>query len=77
MKLVCSVSYSFLHIGGEFGNVVPMHGQRQGDLISPYLYIMCADWLSTIILRNEDAGLLHGCTIARGAPIISHFFIYG
>lgn len=33
---------------------------------------MCVEGLSSIIRRNEDVGLLHGCTIARGAPKISH-----
>lgn len=47
-------------------------GVRQGDPISPYLYILCAEGLSSIIRRYEDVGLLHGCSIARGAPPISH-----
>lgn len=72
LKLVCSVSYSFLHNGVEFGNVIPKRGLRQGDPISPYLYIMCAEGLSAIIRCTENAGLLHGCTVARGAPTISH-----
>ncbi|KAL8093405.1 hypothetical protein AgCh_035325 [Apium graveolens] len=45
---------------------------RKGDPISPYLYILCAEGLSSMIRRNEEAGLLHGCKIARGAPAISH-----
>lgn len=72
MQLVCSVSYSFLHNGAEFGNVVLGRGLRQGDPISPYLYIMCAEGLSAIIWRNENGGLLYGCHVARGAPIISY-----
>lgn len=62
-----SVSYSFLHNGVEFGEVIPQCGVRQGDPISPYIYIMCAEGLSAIVRRNEEAGLLHGCTIARVA----------
>lgn len=72
MGLVCSVSYGFIHDGDVFGNVMPSRGLRQGDPISPYLYIMCVEGLSAIIRRNEEAGLLHGCTISRGAPEISH-----
>ena len=72
MKFITSVSYKFLHNGEEFGHVVPPWGLRQGDPISPYIYIMCAEGLSSIITRDEDVGLLHGCRIARGAPAISH-----
>ncbi|XP_074328042.1 uncharacterized protein LOC141665954 [Apium graveolens] len=72
MQFISSVAYSFLHNGDEFGCVVPRRGLRQGDPISPYLYIMCAEGLSAIIRRNEEAGLIHGCRIARGAPSISH-----
>lgn len=72
MKYIQSVSYTFLHNGEEFGNVIPGRGLRQGDPISPYIYILCAEGLSAIIRRNEEVGLLHGCRIARGAPVISH-----
>ncbi|WOG90771.1 hypothetical protein DCAR_0310016 [Daucus carota subsp. sativus] len=40
--------------------------------MSPYIYILCAEGLSSIIKRNEEAGLIHGCSVARGAPAISH-----
>ena len=72
MKLISSVSYSFTHNSQEFGSVIPSRGIRQGDPISPYIYILCAEGLSAMIRRNESVGLLHGCTIARGAPTISH-----
>lgn len=66
------MSYSFLHKDGEFGNIVPQRGLRQGDPISPYIYIMCAEGLSAMIKRNEDVGLILGCTVAKEAPTISH-----
>lgn len=43
-----------------------------GDPISPYIYIMCVEGLSSIMRRNEEAGLLRGCRITEGAPVISH-----
>lgn len=61
-----------MHNGEELGYVMPPKGLRQGDPISPYVYIMCAEGLSAIIRRNEEVGLIHGCRIARGAPTISH-----
>ncbi|KAL8107899.1 hypothetical protein AgCh_024343 [Apium graveolens] len=45
---------------------------RQGDPMSPYIYILCAEGLSSTIKRNEEAGLIHGCSVARGAPAVSH-----
>lgn len=72
MKFLNSVSYSFLHDDGDFGNILPQRGLRQGDPIAPYIYIMCAEGLSAMIRRSEQVGLLHGCKVARGAPTISH-----
>lgn len=66
MQFIGYVWYSFLHNGEEFGCVTLERGLRQGDPISPYIYIMCAEGLSAIIRRNEVNGLLHGCRIARG-----------
>lgn len=72
MNLVCSVTYTFLHDGEQFEAVVPRRGLRQGDPISPYIYILYAEGLSSIFRRNEDAVLLHGCKVAKDAPVISH-----
>lgn len=72
MQCIRSVSYCFIRDGKIFGDVVPQRGVRQGDPISPYVYIICAEGLSGLIRHYEDAGLLYGCKIARGAPRISH-----
>lgn len=72
MQYVKSVSYNFIQDGLEFGEIIPQRGIRQGDPISLYLYILCAEGLSSLIRWYEDVGLLHECSIARGAPSISH-----
>lgn len=72
MTFISSASYTFLHDGEQFGRVIPGRGVRQGDPMSPYIYIMCVEGLSAIICRNEEAGLIHGCRIAKEAPVISH-----
>ena len=74
MTFISTVSYGFLYNGMEMGRVIPTRGVRQGDPISPYIYIMCAEGLSAMLRSNVEAGLIHGCTVARGAPNISHLF---
>lgn len=66
MKFLNSVSYSFLRDVGDFGNIVPQKGLRQGNPIAPCIYIMYAEGLSAMIGRSEQVGLLHGCKVARG-----------
>lgn len=63
MGLITSVSYSFVRNGNVLGDVIPFRGVRQGNPILPYIYILCAEGLSSIIRMNEEKGLLHGCSI--------------
>ncbi|KAL8099026.1 hypothetical protein AgCh_031650 [Apium graveolens] len=72
MKCIRTVSYCFVRGGKVFGDVVPQRGDRQGDPISPYIYILCARGLSGMIRQFEENGLIHGYKIARGAPRVSH-----
>lgn len=53
MVCIKTVSYSFIQQGTVFGEVQPQRGIRQGDPISPYLYILCAEGLSSIIKRMK------------------------
>ncbi|XP_074344603.1 uncharacterized protein LOC141683750 [Apium graveolens] len=72
MTCITTVSYSFIQEGEVFGDVRPQRGIRQRDPILPYIYILCAEGSSSMLRRHEAMGLLHGCSIARGAPPVSH-----
>lgn len=69
---VNSVEYNVLMNHEEVGPIIPERGLRQGDPLSPYLYILCAEGLSSLIRSAERRGLIHGVKICRGAPVISH-----
>ena len=51
----------------------PTRGLRQGDLLSPYLFLMVAEGLSCMLRGAEERGELEGIKVCREAPIISHF----
>jgi hypothetical protein len=72
MLCVETVDYSIIVNGHMVGPVVPGRGLRQGDPLSPYLFIICAEGLSALIRQAENRGELHGIKICRKAPIISH-----
>ena len=69
-----NMSYYIAVNGAEIGPVVPSRGLRQGDPISPYLFLIVAEGLSLLIQDSENRGLLHGCCAKVGCPLVSHLF---
>ncbi|KAH9649980.1 reverse transcriptase domain-containing protein [Citrus sinensis] len=74
MLCVTTVNYKVIREGIEVGPIVPSRGLRQGDPLSPYLFIICAEGLNLLIYHYEQAGLLHSVIVVRGAPSITHLF---
>ncbi|WZZ24801.1 hypothetical protein YC2023_008202 [Brassica napus] len=72
MVCVSSVSYLFLVNGSPQGKVNPSRGLRQGDPLSPYLFILCTEVLSGLCCKAQESGLLPGIKVARNCPPINH-----
>lgn len=72
MMCMTTVSYSVLINGETKGKITPSRGLQQGDPISPYLFLICAEGLSAMLKKEEVTGHIKGISICKGAPRISH-----
>jgi len=59
MMCIKTVDYSVL-VNQELGGPIILgRGLRQGDMLSPYLFILCAEGLSTLIRQVDVRGDIH------------------
>ena len=72
MLCVTTVQYNIIVNSDLVDPITPGHDLRQGDPLSPYLFIICAEGLSAVIKQAEARGDYHGCRISIGAPSLSH-----
>ncbi|KAG8381263.1 hypothetical protein BUALT_Bualt06G0104300 [Buddleja alternifolia] len=59
-QCISTASLSILINGVTYGNIILKRGLREGDPISPSLFIIAADVLSRLIVREEHNGTFHG-----------------
>jgi len=74
MACVWSISYSILINGGPVGNIQPSRGIRKRYLISPYLFLICAEALSALLQQAERKGIITGVPTSLRGPRLSHIF---
>lgn len=74
MRCVTTVTYR-IKVNNEYtGRIVPGWGLCQGDPLSPYLFILCAEGFSTMLQKAEEEGRLEGIKVCRDAPRVNHLF---
>ena len=70
---MCHYSLFLVRLNGKaFGHFRPIRGLCQADLLSPYLLLICTEAFTSLLAREEENGRLHGVSISRYAPTISH-----
>ena len=74
MKCVSSVAYSIMINGKKCGHIKPSKGISQGDPLSPYLFLLCAEGLSTLLKKALKDKEIQGVAAARNGPKITHLF---
>ncbi|XP_074323028.1 uncharacterized protein LOC141659976 [Apium graveolens] len=72
MLCVRSVSYMVNFNGQLVGPIIPRRGLRQGDPLSPYLFLFCVEGLSHLINNAVEGGSITGSQIAANAPKTTH-----
>ena len=72
MQCVETIDFSVSINGVLTSYFKPQKGLRQGDPISPYLFILMAEYLSRLILNEQQKGNIKGIRITKHCPPMTH-----
>ena len=74
MQCLSFVTYSIRINGVPQGHTTPTRSLCQGDPLSPYLFLLCAESLSSLIRKATIEDKIHGISICRRGSQLSHLF---
>ena len=74
MQCVSTVTYSILINGEPKGFIKPSRGLKQGDLLSPFLFLFCAEGLNALLNKAVKDGEIKGLALCHRGPKITHLF---
>ncbi|KAL1217921.1 putative mitochondrial protein [Cardamine amara subsp. amara] len=72
MYCVSLVTYSVLVNDNSHGFIKLERGIEQGDPLSPFLFILCAEALVNILNKAEGRGSLNGVRALASGPAVHH-----
>jgi hypothetical protein len=75
-QCISTVSFTLLLNGSRSVKITPERGIRQGDPLSPYLFILCNKVLARMLNREVDRGTVKGVKLVVGAPSISKLLYF-
>ena len=72
MSCITTPSFSILVNGRPYDNIIPSRRIWQGDPLSPYLFLLCAEGFTSLLEKVEVDGSIRRVSICRRAPRISN-----
>ena len=73
-ECISNVFYSILVNGEPKGEISPTRGIRQGDPLSPYLFLLCSEGLNNMLQQATRDDLIQGFSLCKNGPKITHLF---
>lgn len=74
MSCVMGASLSLLWNGSKLSEFSPGRGLRQGDPLSPYLFVLCMEKLSHMIIQSCMRGDWRGLKASKNGRVITYLF---
>lgn len=74
MGCISLVAFNLQIDGRSVDSFQPARGVRQGDPLSPYMFIIVSEVLSLMLQAHINNKDLKGIKLARKAPVLSHCF---
>ena len=68
-----TATFSFIINGEQCGFIDLSRALRQGDLISPSLFLFCFETWSCLLIHVAVEGRISGHQVCTGALFVSHF----
>jgi hypothetical protein len=72
MRCVSTLSFQVKVNGERLETFKPSRGIRQGDPISPYLFLFCGEGLSSLLKYYDGGWIDRGIRVSPKSPWISH-----
>lgn len=72
MALVTTSSFSILVNGSPSELFLPSRGLRQGDLLSPFLFILMMEGLGRSIKHAREMGKIQGLQLSENGQVLTH-----
>ena len=72
MQCISKATYSALINREPHGHITPTRGLRQGDPLSPYLFLLCMEGFHGLLMKAEENRDIRGVSICQSAPKLTH-----